>query len=437
MVGMLWGAPLIVLLLLGLVVFLAYGIWRGFSFRELLKLSLKGMGLAKNVAIVMLMIGSLSALWRSCGTIAFIVSASLNFVSLEFFLPAVFMLNLLMSVLTGTSFGTIATMGIISMSLGSALGADSAYTAGAVLSGAYFGDRCSPISTSAILVAEVTETKLYKNIVIMCKTGLAAFVVSLALYFVLSFYSSEGVYQKMVEHQAELTSVQNLFSAHFTMNGVLLLPALSIIVMSVFRVNVKVTMMVSIGIAGILCAVLQGMGFVEILKITFFGFECNNKTIGSMLNGGGMFSMIKLSAVVCIALCYAGIFRGTHMLVKISTTLSQLAQRTTPFTSVLVTAIITNMFACNQTLSISLTSELCGDFVKGKDTPSANKYKLAQFIENSCITIAPLIPWSIACIIPLEMLQVDFKPVLFAFFLYLLPLTQLIADGLQNLKKII
>lgn len=424
MTGIIAGVPLWISLLLGLVVFLTYGKLHGFALRKLLKMSAHSMLTAKNIAIVMLLIGALSALWRSCGTIAYIVSWSLNFIEPAFFLPAVFVLNTLMSVLTGTSFGTVATMGIISMSIGSTLGMEPVYTAGAVLSGAYFGDRCSPISTSAIFVAEVTKTNLYSNIAIMCKTCIAAFLLSLGLYFALSNFGSTNFAN---DGRAALATAQQLFATHFNMSWALLLPAFGIIVLSVLRVDVKINMAVSIVLAGTLNCILQGADATETLKTSFFGFESSDAAISTMLNGGGMFGMIKLTVVVCIALCYAGIFRGTDMLSRVTYSLERLAQRTSPFTSLLVTSIVTNMLACNQTLSITLTSELCQGFVVNRNG-EPDRSRLAQFIENSCITIAPMIPWSIASIIPIGMLQAGTKPILFAFYLYLVPLTQLAAD---------
>lgn len=437
MTGVIADVPLWISLLLGLVVFLSYGKLRGFSLRELLVMSCRSMLTAKNIAVVMLLIGALSALWRSCGTIAYIVSGSLNFIDPAFFLPAVFVLNTLMSVLTGTSFGTVATMGIISMSIGSTLGVEPVYTAGAVLSGAYFGDRCSPISTSAIFVAEVTKTKLYSNIAIMCKTGVAAFLLSLVLYFALSYFGGANVADSsgvVNDDSAGLVAAQQLFATHFNMSWALLLPAIGIIVLSVLRVDVKINMVVSIVLAGILNCVLQGVDFAETLHTSFFGFESADPVLSHMLNGGGMFGMIKLTVVVCVALCYAGIFRGTNMLSRVTSTLNHLAQKTTPFTSLLITSIVTNMLACNQTLSITLTSELCQGFVVNKNGET-DKNKLAQFIENSCITIAPMVPWSIASIIPIGMLQTGTKPILFAFYLYLIPLTQLVADWIWGSVK--
>lgn len=436
MTGVIVDVPLWISLLLGLVLFLGYGRLRGFALKNLLVMSVRSMITAKNIVIVMLLIGALSALWRSCGTIAYIVSGSLNFIDPAIFLPAVFILNTLMSVLTGTSFGTVATTGIISMSIGGTLGVESVYTAGAVLSGAYFGDRCSPISTSAIFVATVTKTNLYRNIAIMCKTGTVAFLMSLGLYFALSYFSivdflnfCDGVCDR-----SSFVSAQQLFEVHFKMGWTLLLPAIAIVVLSVFRVDVKINMVISIVLAGVLNFVLQGAGLVETLQVSFFGYVSTDEALADMLNGGGMFGMIKLTVVVCIALCYAGIFRGTNMLLLVTLTLARLSYKTTPFTSLLVTSIVTNMLACNQTLSISLTSEICQSFVVNSKGEPDNS-KLAQFVENTCITIAPMVPWSIASIIPLEMLQAGTKPILFSFFLYLIPLTQLAADWLDKVKR--
>lgn len=410
--GILGGAPLWCSLLFGLCIFFIYGVIRKFAFKALLKMALEGMMSAKNIAVVMLLIGMLTALWRASGTIAYVVSQSIDFIHPQFFLPMVFVMNCIMSVLTGTSFGTIATIGVISMSMGQTLGFDSVLVGGAVMSGAYFGDRCSPVSTSALLVCEVTGTGIYDNIRAMCKTCIVPTIISIALYFILGKCSG-------ISSEVSIANVQNVFAGYFDLHHATLLPAIAIVVLSIFKVDVKITMLVSIAISIILCLYLQHAGFLEILETAFFGFHSEDTSIAKMLDGGGMFGMLKLSVVVCIALSYAGIFRGTNMLFGIINALQKLAQKTVPFFSVLITAIVTNMLACNQSLSIMLTAELCRDFVKDKN-------RLSLFIENTCITIAPLVPWSIASMIPCEMLQQGKAILPFSFYLYLIPLWQLV-----------
>lgn len=417
--GMALGIPLWSSLLFGLFLFLGYGILRRFPLKNLLVAAGKSAWTAKNISIVMLFVGALTALWRASGTIAYIVNGSVDFMPVQIFLPAVFLLNAMMSVLTGTSMGTVATMGIVCISMGDALGVDSLMTGGAIMSGAFFGDRWSPVSTSALLVADVTETKLYTNLGNMAKSCIVPTLVTLGIYFVLSYGAvTEGI---ALAQNGSVGGLKEGFAASFNLHPVTLLPAAAIVILSIARVGVKITMVVSLLISAILCYFLQTMDLKTIFEVAVFGFHPTEGAVARMLAGGGLLGMLKLIIAVCIALSFGGIFRLTGMLSRIRSLLARFAQRTSSFAGLLFTAIITNMFACNQSLSIFLTKELCSDFVQDKN-------RLALFIEDTCITIAALVPWSVACLIPVEMLQKGTGILPYAFFLYLLPLWGLVFD---------
>ena len=175
-------------LLLGYVIFALYAIRKGFSLPEVLGMSAQGVRAAKNILTTFVLIGILTSLWRAGGTIPAIVCYSVRVMEPRLFLVCSFLLNCLVSFLTGTAFGSAATMGAVCMTMAAALGADPLMTGGAILSGVYFGDRCSPVSTSALLVADLTGTDLFGNIRQMLRTSLVpcALAAGLSLLFGLS-----------------------------------------------------------------------------------------------------------------------------------------------------------------------------------------------------------------------------------------------------------
>ena len=160
----------------GLLLFLFYGLGKGYRWRELLGMALSGVWAARNVLLTFLLIGGLTALWRQAGTIAAIVCYAAPVIRPSCFLLAAFLLNGLVSFLTGTAFGTAATMGVICATMAPAMGLSPVLLGGAVLSGVFVGDRCSPVSTSALLVAETTGTNLYHNIRAMLRSALVPFL---------------------------------------------------------------------------------------------------------------------------------------------------------------------------------------------------------------------------------------------------------------------
>ena len=166
------GTSILYALIFAFFLFCGYALYRGFSLQEIGKACRQSIAKISNIIIVMLLIGALTASWRASGTIAYLVSYASEIISPSWSLLGTFILNAALSSLIGTSFGTAATMGVVTMSLCVGMGVSPFWAGGAALAGAYVGDRCSPVSTSAQLVCAVTGTELYKNIKNMLRTGL-------------------------------------------------------------------------------------------------------------------------------------------------------------------------------------------------------------------------------------------------------------------------
>ena len=150
--------PTLYALFAGLILFCAYALKKGNSPKQIVSMLCTGVLTAKNILIVFVLIGMMTALWRACGTIPYIICHAAKLLRPEIILLVSFLLCCGISVLTGTSFGTSATIGVICMSMGISAGTSPLLLGGAILSGAFFGDRCSPFSTSALLVSELTKT---------------------------------------------------------------------------------------------------------------------------------------------------------------------------------------------------------------------------------------------------------------------------------------
>lgn len=159
-------------LITGLMIFCIYGRLKGHTLKQLVSMIISGVKTAKNILLVFVLIGMLTALWRACGTIPMIICYAVRLIHPRSVVLMSFLLNCGVSVLTGTSFGTAATMGVICMTMAVSMGANPVFVGGAILSGVYFGDRCSPVSTSALLVSELTGTSIFDNIRHMLRTAL-------------------------------------------------------------------------------------------------------------------------------------------------------------------------------------------------------------------------------------------------------------------------
>ena len=404
------GKSILYALLAGLIIFSLYGKKQGYSWRQISRMALQGAWKVKNILLTFILIGMLTALWRQAGTIPAIICYTMHLIKPSTFLLMTFLLNCLISVLTGTALGTAATIGVVCATMASALGIPSWMTGGAILSGVYFGDRCSPVSTSALLVAELTETGIYTNIKNMIKSALAPFTITCILYLTVSI---------QLHGKTEMPDLGHAFGSEFRLSWIALLPAAVILLLSVMQAGVKIAMIASIVTAIPVCIGLQNMAFTELPELLLNGFHSTDVTVAAMLNGGGITSMLKVGAIVCISSSYSGIFQATGILNGFQKMVCLLADRTKPYFAVLVTSILTSVMASNQTLAIMLTNQLCS-------RTEPDKLRFANNLEDSAVLIAPLVPWSIACAVPLTAAGAPGYSVLFAVFLYLLPLCDLV-----------
>lgn len=397
-------------LMIGYALFFIYGLVKKHSVRALLVMSWNGIKTARNVAITFMLIGMVTAVWRAGGTIAFIIYRASAIIVPEIFLLAVFLLCCLVSLLIGTSFGTAATAGIICMTISNIMGVNPILAGGAVLAGSFFGDRCSPMSTSALLVSELTGSNIYVNIKNMIKTALVPFLISCGIYVCI------GAFGATSEVPA---GVWSLFRDNFSLHWTVIIPAALILTLAALRVKVKWAMIVSI-LSGILvCLFVQDMEPSAILPLLITGFRAENEALSKLMDGGGVLSMARVTAIICLSSCYAGIFDGTGLLKGVQRAVDRLAKRITPFGSLIAVSVVTGMTTCNQTLSIMLVYQLFKDIIPDRE-------RLALGMENTTVVIAPLIPWSIACATPMMSAGAPTTSVIAAFYLYILPLYRLL-----------
>ena len=410
------GIPVLYALCAGLVIFIFYALKRGFSLKDIFYMCSEGVWTARRVITAMLLIGILTAMWRAAGTIPVIVCYTGALVTPALFLPAAFLLNCTLSVITGTSFGTAATLGVICAATGVAMGINPMLTGGAVLSGIFFGDRCSPVSTSALLIAEITQSDIYDNIKLMIKTAAVPFALSCILYTVTGF---------AFPNQPASINLTELFSGAFKLHCTALIPALLIFLLAIFRVPVRSAMSLSILSAIPVCIFLQDTEPYELLRYAFSGFRTETPELAPLINGGGMLSMVKVSFIVCISSAYSGIFQKTGMLNGVKGYMKNASEKITPFGAAALTALVTAMVTCNQTLSIMLTKQLCFE-------TEEDKTEFAVYLEDSAVVIPALVPWSIAGAVPLSTINAPVSGILFAYFLWLLPLCSFIRGAVKK-----
>jgi len=412
-------------LLLSLAIFMLVLLRRGFKLDTLVAMGFAGSKKSFSVISILLLIGAVTAVWMAAGTVPAIVYYGIQFISPQYFILASFILSSLVSLLLGTSFGTVSTIGIALMIMANSSGVNPHFIAGAIIAGAYFGDRCSPMSSSANLVAVITKTQLYTNIGSMWKTAMLPLIISAFLYGVLSLLNPV-----QLANQAFTEEINRLFS----INLITLIPAAIILIFSILQIEVKLSMLMSILVAIALSLFWQHFSFLQVLKFMTLGFHLTENTpLNSILLGGGIISMVKVSLVVVISTAFVGIFAGTRTLEAIQVLLERFKSRSNCFLSTLLVGLGAAAFGCTQTIAILLTQELVEQ--NYKETAKGN-YKLALDLENTVVVVAPLIPWNIAGLVPATILMTDLGFIPYAFYLYLIPLLNLIQIRLSQPPKL-
>lgn len=262
-------------------------------------------------AAIILAVGMMIASFMAAGTVPTILVAGLKLITPKFFLALTFVMCCIMSVIMGTSWGTLGTVGIAMMGVGAGLGVNPAITAGAVVSGAWFGDKMSPMSDSTIMCSTITETYIMDHIKAMMQTTIPAAVVSLVIYLGIGIGISGDSYDA-----STVDSIMNGLKGIFHINLIPVIPIVVVIVMILMKKGTIVSMMSGTVVAILIAVFYQGYSVADMGTFLYSGFTCDtkNEILISLLNRGGMTSMLSLLAVFVGGLGLGGILDKTGML---------------------------------------------------------------------------------------------------------------------------
>ncbi len=391
---------------------------RGFALRALATMGWVGSQKALPVIGVLLLIGAVTASWMAAGTVPTLVYYGLRVVTPHTMVLVAFGLASGVSLLLGTSFGTVGTVGVALMMM--VTGGEGGelhrwLVAGAIIAGAYVGDRASPMSSSALLIAAVTRTDLYDNIRAMGRTSLLPLGLAIAIYAGFAWVSPVPLAASSLGHD---------LAAEFRLGPVTLVPAGVMVLLALGRLPVQRAMLASTATAIVLALGYQHYSLGQVLQFLLTGFElAPTSPLNAIVLGGGVAAMVRVSLVVVISTAFVGIFAGTDLLHRLERSLARVK---TPGDRFLATALVGTLaaaFGCTQTIAILLTQQqLDPTYRRTQAPPSA----LALDLENTVVVIAPLIPWNIAGLLPATLLGVNAGFIPFACYLYLLPLVTLL-----------
>lgn len=414
-------------ILLGILLLIAYGLFKRIPFKELEIGMVDGAKAGMGAVFLFFLIGVLISSWMISGTIPTLISTGFSLIGSTWFYGIVFAVTAIIGVSLGSSLTTTATIGVAFIGMATAIDASLAITAGAIVSGAFFGDKMSPLSDTTNLASSIVGVDLFEHIKHMSLTTIPAFIISFVLFVILSPNQVVPL-QSINEYQSAL-EMTNLI--HWTS----WLPLILLVCCTIFKIPAFTALACSSLLATFLANIINGIAWSDIWQIWFSGYEATTsfEPVNELLTKGGISNMFFTMTLVILALGFGGLLFTTGI---IPTILIAFQARLKKVRSIIIstaaTAIGINLLIGEQYLSILLTGETYKPIFQQAKLPAK---ALSRTLEDAGTVINPLVPWSVCGVFIADVLGVPVLTYLpFAFFCLLSPIITIIFTG-GNLKK--
>lgn len=356
--------------------------------------------------LILLLIGAVSGSWMVSGVVPTMIYYGTKVILPEIFLFAACGICALISVMTGSSWTTIATVGVALVGIGTAQGYDPGWTAGAIISGAYFGDKISPLSDTTVLASSSSGTPLFTHIKFMMVTTIPSFVIAMIVFLVVSLLHTPA-------GETEAVAFANDLMDTFVISPWLLLVPVVTGFLIVKKVPAMLTLFVAAVIAGVVAVMVQPhligeiangaasaepLSFIDGFKGTFMSYygptsiDTGNPELNELVSTRGMTGMMNTIFLIIAAVAFGGALVGSGMLQSLTEKLCHFIRRRTTMVSATVgTGIFANMITGDQYLSIILTSSLYKKLYQEK---GYEPKLLSRSVEDSATVVSVLIPWN-------------------------------------------
>lgn len=405
-------------LILTTIVAVVVGLLVGNSWKDLESGLIKGLQLGLSAIIILMVIGLLIAVWIAAGIVPLFITLGLDLLSAQIFLPAVALICAVVSLATGSSWTTAGTVGVAFIGVGAGLGFPLPMVAGAIVSGAYFGDKISPLSDSTNLAAAVTGVDLFTHIRHMMYTTLPAFGLALLGFFFLGLSVSGG--------EATLTSVveiQTAIEGAYDQSLLLLLAPAAVVLMSLKKVPALPALVIATLIGAVFAMWLQNVGPAELIGFAYGGYEGSTGVaeVDRLLSRGGLQPMMYTISLILCALMFGGVMEAAGFIGRIAEAiLSRVKHRGGLVAATIASCLGMNLAASDQYLAIIVPGRMFAkDYRRFKLAPK----NLSRTIEDGGTMTSALVPWNTCGATMMASLAVHpFAFLPYAFFNLLTPL---------------
>ncbi len=375
-------------LVLSTVVAAAIAMARGYSWKEIERGMVKGISLAMGAILILLVIGMLVASWIQAGIVPAMVAYGLDMLTPSVFLAAACLICALVSLATGSSWSTAATVGIALIGVGEGLGVPRAMVAGAIISGAYFGDKMSPLSDTTNLAPAVAGADLFDHIRHMALTTGPSLIISLVIFSILGIGRSGEI------DTAQVDTIRNAIESTYSIHPLLMLAPVFVIVMVILRIPALPALLGGAIVGAFVAMAVQGLSAGEVLSASYSGVtaDTGSDLVDGLLSRGGLASMFSTIALIICALAFGGVMERSRMLESIAGSILKLAHGTGGLvTSTVGTCIGMNVLASDQYLAIVVPGRMYKEAYEKQGLAPKN---LSRTLEDSATLTSVLIPWN-------------------------------------------
>ena len=431
------------ILILGASIAFIFGIKNKIKSKDIFLIISENLKSISTPIIILLLVGALSGTWLVSGIIPSMIYYGLKLVNVSFFLPSCVVISSIVALATGSSWSTSATVGIGLIGIGKALGFDLGIVAGAIISGAYFGDKMSPLSDTTNLAAAVSGSNLFEHIKYMTITTVPTIIIAPVFFTVYNLLYEPN---QIAENMGYVESMKE----YFFISPILFLVPLVVILFIIKKINPIISLFIGVITASIFFLIFQNELIVKLVNelglnryqiiMNSIVSETNIQTditfLSELFNSDGMKGMLNTIWLVISAMIFGGVMEAIGALKKISIYLLSLAKSTTGlFSSTILSCFTVNITASDQYLAIVIPGKMFSSAYKDRKLSSLN---LSRTIEDSGTVTSVLIPWNTCGAYQSSVLNVNvIDYFIYAIFNWLSPITTLVVVSLgYKIKRI-
>lgn len=416
-------------------------IYNGNKWEKIKSTMLNTINTSMSSVIILLLIGALAGTWMISGVVPFLIYYGLDILHPSIFLCATVIICSVVSLFTGSSWSTIATIGVALLGVGKTLGFDPSLVAGAIISGAYFGDKMSPLSDTTNLSPAMVGIDIFKHIKYMMNTTVPTYIITLIIFIVW------GLLVDVQGDVANVVEMQSVIQANYSLNPLLLLVPAILLFIITKKVPAIPSMFVGVVLGAVFAVILQPQ-IIEMvsavtdnyLKASYFTVtqaifgDVNISTgaafVDKLFSTGGMAGMLNTVWLIVMAMIFGGSMEAGGFLVRITTSLLKFVKNSTSLVgTTAASCIFFNICTCDQYLTIVLTGSMYKDAYDDMDLAPE---LLSRTLEDAGSVTSPLVPWNTCGAAQSRVLGVatmDYLP--YCFFNLLSPLMSVVVTGIR------